>query len=207
METKFTWTEENTATVIAGYLETLQAHGPELANHNDNLQALAESVGAKGFESVRRKLVLEKVYQKKEATTPTAKREAKAADPLSWTEEKIAQAKELYEAKIAKDGVLAANDTEWITSIAATIGVKGSKSIVGKLASMGIYQKAEQPRSIGGQKRVPKTVTIRAMASRLEGLGYSGALEKLEPLEVANTNVIAFLAEVIEKFSANVTAE
>ena len=200
---KFTWTEETTASVIAGYLEVLQAQGPELANHNDNLQSLAKSVGAKGYESVRRKLVLEKVYQKKEAT-PTVKRETKKeADPLSWTADKEAQAKELYEAKIASDGISAANDTEWLTATAAIIGVKGSKAMVGKLASLGIYQKADQPRSVGGTKRVPKMTLIRSMASKLESIGIADALESLEPLEVSKVDSLHFIDSIIDRLVAS----
>ena len=202
MEDKFSWNNENTATVIAGYQEVLQAQGPELANHNDNLQALAESVGAKGFESVRRKLVLEKVYQKKEAAAPTAKREAKTADPLSWTDEKIAQAQELYEAKIASDGIAAANDSAWLNSTAAVIGVKGSKAMVGKLSSMGIYQKATAPRSVGGSKRVPKMTLIRSMASKLESVGFVDALESLEPLEVGKVDSLLFIESIIDRLVA-----
>lgn len=202
MENKFSWNNENTATVIASYLEVLQAQGPELANQNDNLQALAESVGAKGFESVRRKLVLEKVYQKKEAAVPTAKREAKAADPLSWTDEKIAQARELYEAKIASDGIAAANDSAWLNATAATIGVKGSKAMVGKLSSMGIYQKAETARSVGGAKRVPKMTLIRSMASKLESVGIVDALESLEPLEVGKVDSLQFIDSIIDRLVA-----
>lgn len=199
---KFIWNNENTAAVIAGYMEVLQAHGPELANHNDNLQALAESVGAKGFESVRRKLVLEKVYQKKEAATPAAKREAKTADPLSWTDEKIAQAQELYEAKIASDGIAAANDSAWLNATAAVIGVKGSKAMVGKLSSMGIYQKAETARSVGGPKRVPKMTLIRSMASKLESAGFVDALESLEPLEVGKVDSLQFIDSIIDRLVA-----
>lgn len=195
-EQKFTWNEGNTATLVAAYLDAVASQGCEVANSEESRQTLAELVGAKNAASVLRKLVLEKVYQKIEK--PTAKKaESKGADPLAWDDAKLAQAKELYEAKIAKDGIEAANDTEWLTAIAATIGVKGSKAIVGKLATAGIYQKTATPRSVGGAKRVPKTVTIRAMASKLEILGYTDALEKLEPLEVANSTVIAFLAEVI----------
>ena len=200
---KFTWNDENTASVIAGYLEVLQAQGPELANHNDNLQALSESVCAKGYESVRRKLVLEKVYQKKEAA-PTAKREAKKeADPLSWTADKEAQAKELYEAKIASDGISAANSSDWLTATAAIIGVKGSKAMVGKLASLGIYQKADQPRSVGGTKRVPKMTLIRSMASKLESIGFEDALESLEPLEVSKVDSLHFIDSIIDRLVAS----
>lgn len=203
MENKFSWNNENSAAVIAGYLEVLQAHGPELANLNDNLQALAESVGAKGFESVRRKLVLEKVYQKKEATAPTAKREVKTADPLSWTDEKISQAQEIYEAKIASDGIAAANDSAWLASTAAVIGVKGSKAMVGKLSSMGVYQKAETARSVGGAKRVPKMTLIRSMASKLESVGFTDALESLEPLEVGKVDSLQFIDSIIDRLVAS----
>lgn len=203
---KFTWNEESTAAAVAAYQDAIATQGCEIANSDETLNAIAVEVGAKNANSIRRKLVLEKAYQKIEK--PTAKKaEAKGVDPLAWDDDKLAQAKELYEAKVAKDGIAAANDTEWLNSIASTIGVKGSKAIVGKLAVAGVYQKADTPRSIGGAKRVPKPVTIRAMAIKLERLGYTDALEKLEPLEVANTNVITFLAEVIEKFSASVTAE
>ena len=142
---KFTWNEENTATVIAAYKEAIAANGCEAANSDATLEAIAASVGAKNANSIRRKLVLEKEYQKAEKPA-TAKRETKVADPLSWDDAKVAQVKELYLAKKEKDGILAANDTEWLNSIAATEGVKGAKAILRKLSSKGINEKSETPR-------------------------------------------------------------
>ena len=203
METKFTWNEENTASAVAAYKEAIAANGCEIANSDDTLQAIAEAVGAKNANSIRRKLVLEKEYQKAEKPA-TAKREAKPADPLSWDEagEKFAQVKELYLAKKEKDGVLAANDTDWLTSIAEIVGVKGAKAIVGKLAANGIYEKAETPRSVGGVRRVPKVTMIRQIASKLEAAGFEDALSSLEPLEVANSAALAFLSQVVDKLTA-----
>ena len=198
---KFSWNEENTATAIAAYQDAIAEQGCEAANSDDTLNQIAASVGAKNANSIRRKLVIEKAYQKTEKPT-AAKRETKAADPLSWDEAKVAQAVELYQAKIAQDGILAANDTEWLTATAAAIGVKGSKAMIGKLVAMGVYQKAETPRSVGGSKRIPKVTQIRAMAAKLEAAGFADALERLEPIEVANSSVIAFVGEVIEKFTA-----
>ena len=198
---KFTWNEENTAAAVAAYQDAIAAHGCEAANSDETLQAIAASVGAKNANSIRRKLTVEKVYQKAEKPA-TAKREAKAADPLAWDEAKMAQAVELYQAKIAKDGIAAANDTEWLNSTAATIGVKGAKAMVGKLAAMGVYQKAETPRSVGGSKRVPKMTQIRQMAAKLDAIGIADALEKLEPIEVANSSVIAFVAEIVDRLES-----
>lgn len=194
---KFAWTEENTAAAVAAYQDAIAANGCEAANSDETLNGIAAAVGAKNANSIRRKLVLEKVYQKAEKPA-AAKRENKAADPLSWDDEKMAQAQELYQAKIAKDGIAAANDTDWLTATAEIIGVKGAKAMVGKLAAMGIYQKAETPRSVGGTKRVPKMTQIRAMAAKLDALGVVDALEKLEPIEVANSSVIAFVAEIVD---------
>ena len=198
---KFAWNEKNTAAVIVAYQDVITAHGCETANADETLNAIAAAVGAKNANSIRRKLVLEQVYQKAEKPA-AAKREAKAADPLSWDEAKVAQAVELYQAKIAQDGILAANDTEWLTATAAAIGVKGSKAMIGKLVAMGVYQKAETPRSVGGTKRVPKMTQIRAMAAKLDALGIADALERLEPIEVANSSVIAFVAEIVEQLEA-----
>ena len=198
---KFTWNEENTAAAVAAYQDAIAAAGCESANSDETLAAIAAEVGAKNANSIRRKLVLEKVYQKAEKPA-AAKREVKAADPLAWDDAKMAQAQAIYEDKIAKDGIAAANDTEWLTATAAAIGVKGAKAMVGKLAAMGVYQKADQPRSVGGSKRVPKVTQIRQMAAKLDAAGFSGSLEKLEPLEVANSSVIAFLGEVIDKLTA-----
>ena len=198
---KFQWNEENTALVIAAYLDAIATSGIEAANADPVLEFIASTVGAKNANSIRRKLVIEKVYQKTEKPAP-AKREAKNADPLSWDDEKMLQARELYEAKIAKDGIAAANDTEWLTATAATIGVKGAKAMVGKLAAMGVYQKADAPRSVGGSKRVPKVTQIRAMAAKLDALGIADALEKLEPIEVANSSVIAFVSDLVDRLEA-----
>ena len=198
---KFSWNEENTAAAVAAYQDAIAAQGCEAANADDTLTAIAASVGAKNANSIRRKLVLEKVYQKVEKPV-VAKREAKAADPLAWTDDKEAQADQMYKDKIESDGVLAANDSEWLTSIASVIGVKGAKAMVGKLVAKGVYQKPENPRSVGGAKRVPKVTQIRQMAAKLDAAGFSGSLEKLEPLEVANSSVIAFLGEVIDKLTA-----
>ena len=107
---KFTWSEETTATVIAAYQDAVAANGCEAANSDETLSQIAASVGAKNANSIRRKLVLEKVYQKVEKPT-SAKREAKATDPLAWDEAKMSQAQAIYEDKIAKDGIAAANDT------------------------------------------------------------------------------------------------
>lgn len=200
-EQKFTWNEENTALAVAAYQDAIAAVGCESANGDETLAAIAASVGAKNANSIRRKLVLEKVYQKAEKPT-AAKRETKATDPLAWDESKMAQAQAIYEDKIAKDGIAAANDTEWLTATAATIGVKGAKAMVGKLAAMGVYQKAETPRSVGGSKRVPKMTQIRAMAAKLDAIGITDALEKLEPIEVANSSVIAFVAEIVDRLEA-----
>lgn len=200
-EQKFTWTDETTAAAVAAYQDAIAAAGCESANSDETLSQIAASVGAKNANSIRRKLVIEKVYQKTEKPA-TAKRETKAADPLSWDEDKMSQAVELYQAKIEKDGIAAANDTDFLTATAAAIGVKGAKAIVGKLAAMGIYKKAEQPRSVGGSKRVPKVTQIRQMASKLDAIGIADALEKLEPIEVANSSVIAFVAEIVDRLVA-----
>lgn len=200
---KFNWNEMNTTAVIAAYKDAIASSGCEVANADATLEAIAQSVGAKNANSIRRKLVLEKEYQKAEKPA-TAKRETKAADPLAWDEEgtKFAQVKELYLAKKEKDGVLAANDTEWLTSIAATVGVKGAKAIVGKLAANGIYEKAETPRSVGGTRRVPKVTLIRRMAAKLEQAGFEDALTALEPLEVANSAALGYLVQVVDKLTA-----
>ena len=198
---KFAWTEENAAAAVGAYQDAIAAQGCEAANSDETLQAIAATVGAKNANSIRRKLVLEKVYQKAEKPT-AAKRETKAADPLSWDDAKMAQAVELYQAKIAKDGIAAANDTEWLNATAEIIGVKGAKAMVGKLAAMGIYQKAETPRSVGGSKRVPKMTQIRQMAAKLDTLGIADALEKLEPIEVANSSVIAFVSEIVDRLES-----
>ena len=200
---KFTWNEENTAVIVAAYKDAIASSGCEVANSDEALQAIAESVGAKNANSIRRKLVLEKEYQKVEKPA-TAKRETKAADPLSWDDEgtKFAQVKELYLAKKEKDGILAANDTEWLNSIAATVGVKGAKAIVGKLAANGIYEKAETPRSVGGTRRVPKVTLIRQIAAKLEAAGFEDALTALEPLEVANSAALGYLVQVVDKLTA-----
>lgn len=198
---KFNWNEENTATVIAAYQDAIATNGCEAANSDEALNAIAATVGAKNANSIRRKLTIEKAYQKAEKPA-SAKREAKAADPLAWDDAKMAQAQAIYEDKIAKDGIAAANDTEFLTATAAIIGVKGAKAMVGKLAAMGVYQKADQPRSVGGSKRVPKVTQIRAMAAKLDALGIADALEKLEPIEVANSSVIAFVAEIVDRLEA-----
>lgn len=198
---KFAWNEENTATVIAAYQDAIAASGIDAANSDEALNAIAATVGAKNANSIRQKLAKEKVYQKVEKPA-TAKREAKTADPLAWDEEKMAQAQVIYEAKIAKDGIAAANDTDFLTATAAAIGVKGAKAMVGKLAAMGIYQKAEPPRSVGGLKRVPKVTQIRQMAARLDALGIADALEKLEPIEVANSSVIAFVSDLVDRLES-----
>ena len=199
---KFTWTEETTAAAVAAYQDAVAAQGCEAANSDEALNAIAATVGAKNANSIRRKLVIEKVYQKTEKPA-TAKRESKAADPLAWDEDKMAQAQAIYEDKIANDGIAAANDTEWLNATAGIIGVKGAKAMIGKLAAMGVYQKAETPRSVGGSKRVPKMTQIRAMAAKLDALGVPDALEKLEPIEVANSSVIAFIAEIVDRLEAS----
>ena len=199
---KFNWNEENTATVIAAYQDAIATSGVDAANANPALEFIAATVGAKNANSIRRKLVIEKVYQKTEKPA-AAKREAKTADPLAWDEAKMAQAQAIYEDKIAKDGIAAANDTDFLMATAAAIGVKGAKAMVGKLAAMGVYQKAEQPRSIGGSKRIPKMTQIRAMAAKLDALGIADALEKLEPIEVANSSVIAFVSDLVDRLEAS----
>ena len=199
---KFTWTEETTAAAVAAYQDAIAAQGCEAANSDEALNVIAATVGAKNANSIRRKLVIEKVYQKTEKPA-SAKRESKAADPLAWDEAKMSQAQAIYEDKIAKDGIAAANDTEWLNATAGIIGVKGAKAMIGKLAAMGVYQKAETPRSVGGSKRVPKMTQIRSMAAKLEAVGFADALEKLEPLEVANSSVIAFVAEIVDRLEAS----
>ena len=199
---KFTWTEETTATAIAAYQDAIAASGCEAANADEALNAIAVTVGAKNANSIRRKLVLEKVYQKVEKPAAT-KRETKAADPLAWDEAKMEQARTIYQDKIAKDGIAAANDTEWLAATAAAIGVKGAKAMVGKLAAMGVYQKADAPRSVGGSKRVPKVTQIRQMAAKLDALGIADALERLEPIEVANSSVIAFVSDLVDRLEAS----
>ena len=198
---KFTWNEENTAIVIAAYQDAIATSGIDAANSDEALNAIAVAVGAKNANSIRRKLVIEKAYQKTEKPA-SAKRESKAADPLAWDEAKMSQAQAIYEDKIAKDGIAAANDTDFLTATAATIGVKGAKAMVGKLAAMGVYQKADAPRSVGGSKRVPKVTQIRAMAAKLDALGIADALEKLEPIEVANSSVIAFVSDLVDRLEA-----
>ena len=198
---KFQWNEETTATVIAAYQDTIAASGIDAANSDEALSTIAATVGAKNANSIRRKLVIEKVYQKTEKPA-TAKREGHTADPLAWDDAKMSQAVELYQAKIAKDGIAAANDTDFLTATAAAIGVKGAKAMVGKLAAMGIYQKADAPRSVGGSKRVPKVTQIRAMAAKLDALGIADALERLEPIEVANSSVIAFVSDLVDRLEA-----
>ena len=202
---KFAWNDENTAAAVGAYQDAIAAAGCESANSDDTLNAIAITVGAKNANSIRRKLISEKIYQKVEKPA-TAKRESKAADPLAWDEAKMEQAKAIYEDKIAKEGIAAANDTDFLTATAAAIGVKGAKAMVGKLAAMGVYQKAEQPRSVGGSKRVPKVTQIRAMAAKLDALGIADALEKLEPIEVANSSVIAFVAEIVDRLEAAQTS-
>ena len=198
---KFAWNEETAAAAVAAYQDAIAASGIEAANSDETLSQIAATVGAKNANSIRRKLVLEKVYQKAEKPA-TAKREAKTTDPLAWDEAKMEQAKTIYQDKIAKDGIAAANDTEWLTATAATIGVKGAKAMVGKLAAMGVYQKAEPPRSVGGSKRVPKVTQIRQMAAKLDALGISDALERLEPIEVANSSVIAFVSDLVDRLES-----
>ena len=122
---KFSWNEETTAAAVAAYQDAIAAVGCESANSDETLGQIAAAVGAKNANSIRRKLVLEKVYQKAEKPA-TAKREAKSADPLAWDESKMAQAQAIYEDKIAKDGIAAANDTEWLNATAAIVGVKGA---------------------------------------------------------------------------------
>ena len=93
----------------------------------------------------------------------------------------------------------AAPENQRAAGAVAIVGVKGAKAMVGKLAAMGVYQKADQPRSVGGSKRVPKVTQIRAMAAKLDALGIADALEKLEPIEVANSSVIAFVSEIVDR--------
>ena len=198
---KFQWNEENTAAAVAAYQDAIAAAGCEIANSDETLSQIAATVGAKNANSIRRKLTVEKVYQKVEKPT-AAKRESKASDPLAWDEAKMEQARTIYQDKIAKDGIAAANDTEFLTATAAIIGVKGAKAMVGKLAAMGVYQKADQPRAVGGSKRVPKMTQIRQMAAKLDAIGIADALEKLEPIEVANSSVIAFVSEIVDRLEA-----
>lgn len=200
-ESKFSWTEETTAAAVAAYQDAIATAGCESANSDETLNAIAVAVGAKNANSIRRKLTVEKVYQKAEKPA-SAKRESKAADPLAWDDAKMEQAKAIYQDKIAKEGIAAANDTEWLNATAEIIGVKGAKAIVGKLAAMGVYQKAETPRSVGGSKRVPKVTQIRAMAAKLDALGIADALERLEPIEVANSSVIAFVSDLVDRLVA-----
>ena len=199
---KFQWNEENTATVIAAYQDAIATSGIDAANSDEALSTIAATVGAKNANSIRRKLVIEKAYQKTEKPAAT-KREAKTADPLAWDEAKMSQAQAIYEDKIAKEGIAAANDTDFLTATAAAIGVKGAKAMVGKLAAMGVYQKADAPRSVGGSKRVPKVTQIRAMAAKLDALGIADALERLEPIEVANSSVIAFVSDLVDRLEAS----
>ena len=201
MTDKFNWNETNTATVIAAYQDAIAAHGCEAANSDETLSGIAATVGAKNANSIRRKLISEKIYQKVEKPA-TAKRETKATDPLAWDDAKMVQAVELYQAKITQDGIAAANDTEWLNATAGIIGVKGAKAIVGKLAAMGIYQKAEPPRSVGGSKRVPKMTQIRAMAAKLNAIGIADALERLEPIEIANSSVITCVSEIVDRLES-----
>lgn len=202
---KFSWNDENTAAAVVAYLDAITANGCEAANSDETLGQIAAAVGAKNANSIRRKLISEKIYQKVEKPA-TAKRESKAADPLAWDEAKMSQAQAIYEDKIAKDGIAAANDTDFLTATAAIIGVKGAKAMVGKLAAMGVYQKAEPPRAVGGSKRVPKVTQIRAMAAKLETMGIADALERLEPIEVANSSVIAFVADLVDRLEAAQTS-
>ena len=199
---KFVWNEETTAAAVAAYQDAVATQGCEAANSDETLGQIAATVGAKNANSIRRKLTVEKVYQKVEKPA-SAKRETKATDPLAWDEAKMAQAQAIYEDKIAKEGIAAANDTEWLNSTAAAIGVKGAKAMVGKLAAMGVYQKAETPRSVGGSKRVPKMTQIRQMAAKLDAIGIADALERLEPIEVANSSVIAFVSEIVDRLEAS----
>ena len=198
---KFQWNEENTATAVAAYQDAIAASGIDAANSDEALNAIAATIGAKNANSIRRKLVIEKAYQKTEKPA-AAKRETKDADPLAWDEAKMSQAQAIYEDKIAKDGIAAANDTDFLTATAAAIGVKGAKAMVGKLAAMGIYQKADAPRSVGGSKRVPKVTQIRSMAAKLDALGIADALERLEPIEVANSSVIAFVSDLVDRLES-----
>ena len=56
---KFTWNEENTAVAVAAYKDAIAASGCEVANADATLETIAQSVGAKNANSIRRKLVLE----------------------------------------------------------------------------------------------------------------------------------------------------
>lgn len=64
----FSWDEPNTEKAITMYKAILEAEGPEVANEQSNLKAIAQAVGAKSASSVRSKLTSAKVYVK--ADTP-----------------------------------------------------------------------------------------------------------------------------------------
>lgn len=61
---KFSWTEENTATVVNAYKAKLESDGSEVASSNDYLLELAQMVGAASEKSIRGKLSREGVYVK-----------------------------------------------------------------------------------------------------------------------------------------------
>jgi hypothetical protein len=40
------------------------------------------------------------------------------------------------------------------------------------------------------------------MAAKLDAIGIADALEKLEPIEIANSSVIAFVSEIVDLLEA-----
>lgn len=70
---KFSWTDENTAIVVAAYKAKLDAEGHEVASSNDHLLELAALVGAASEKSIRGKLSREGVYVKLDKPASQAK--------------------------------------------------------------------------------------------------------------------------------------
>ena len=70
--------------------------------------------------------------------------------------------------------------------------------------AMTTFKDAQRIRSkpVARSKRVPKVTQIRAMAAKLDALGIADALERLEPIEVANSSVIAFVSDLVDRLEA-----
>lgn len=164
MSLQFTWTDEATEIVISAYQAKVDTEGKDAANDVAFLKDLAERVGAKNEGSVRRKLVAAGVYQKPDKAEPAAKRAAKEANPLAWTDEKRQMAVEKYTAKVEECGAEEANSAEFLDALAEEIQVLNRRSLTSYLSAAKVWVKAA-PRRVGGTPRQPKVTVLKELAA------------------------------------------
>lgn len=134
---------------------------------------------------------------------PAANKSAKPAG-FEWNDETTAKAVALYEKALADGGAESANENSSLLAIAKELGAKSGSAVRSKLVSAKVYQKADQPRKVGGGSSVRKIHYVRALVKAANDKGLEIESDELDSLESSKMTALKILTDLLD---IKVTAE